>query len=78
MDKLVDPKDGKFDAGDWLLKYKGFLPVPIRNWPDPTVTIHLLNQTTMDHTQYGSAQKNPKGTRATGFKPPPRRATLSC
>ncbi len=29
MDKFLDPKDGKFDAGDWLVKQKGFLPVPI-------------------------------------------------
>jgi len=29
MDKLIDPKDGKFDAGDWLLHHRGFLPVPI-------------------------------------------------
>jgi len=29
MDKFVDPKDGKFDASDWLLNHKGFLPVPI-------------------------------------------------
>jgi hypothetical protein len=29
MEKFIDPKDGKFDASDWLLKQKGFLPVPI-------------------------------------------------
>ena len=29
MDKLIDPKDGKFDASDWLLKHSGFLPMPI-------------------------------------------------
>ena len=29
MDKFIDPSDGKFDASDWLLKHKGFLPVPI-------------------------------------------------
>ncbi len=28
MDKFIDPKDGKLDASDWLLKHKGFLPVP--------------------------------------------------
>jgi len=28
MDKFIDPKDGKFDVSDWLLKQKGFLPVP--------------------------------------------------
>ena len=27
MDKFIDPKDGKFDVSDWLLKQKGFLPV---------------------------------------------------
>ncbi len=29
MDKFIDPKDGKFDASDWLLHHRGFLPVPI-------------------------------------------------
>jgi len=29
MDKFTDPIDGKFDASDWLLKQKGFLPVPL-------------------------------------------------
>ncbi|MGV7224263.1 MAG: hypothetical protein ACQ9MH_22445 [Nitrospinales bacterium] len=29
MDKFIDPKDGKFDTSDWLLKHRGFLPVPI-------------------------------------------------
>ncbi|MFC1798823.1 glyceraldehyde-3-phosphate dehydrogenase [Thermodesulfobacteriota bacterium] len=29
MDKFIDPKDGKFDASDWFLKHKGFLPVPL-------------------------------------------------
>ena len=29
MDKFIDPKDGKFDASDWLLHRRGFLPVPI-------------------------------------------------
>ena len=28
MDKFIDPKDKKFDVSDWLLKHKGFLPVP--------------------------------------------------
>ena len=28
MDKFIDPQDGKFDVSDWLLKHKGFLPVP--------------------------------------------------
>jgi hypothetical protein len=27
MDKFIDPKDGKFDLSDWLLKQKGFLPI---------------------------------------------------
>ena len=29
MEKFIDPKDGKFDASDWLLHHRGFLPVPI-------------------------------------------------
>lgn len=29
MDKFIDPKDGEFDASDWLLHQRGFLPVPI-------------------------------------------------
>ena len=29
MDKFIDPKDEKFDASNWLLKHRGFLPVPI-------------------------------------------------
>jgi hypothetical protein len=28
MDKFIDPKDGKFDCGDWFLNHKGFLLVP--------------------------------------------------
>jgi hypothetical protein len=28
MDKFIDPKDGKIDVSDWLLKQKGFRPVP--------------------------------------------------
>jgi hypothetical protein len=28
MNKFIDPQDGKFDVSDWLLKQKGFLPVP--------------------------------------------------
>jgi len=27
MDKFIDPKDGKLDLSDWLLKQKGFLPI---------------------------------------------------
>lgn len=27
MDNFIDPKDGKFDLSDWLLKQKGFLPI---------------------------------------------------
>ena len=27
MDKVIDPKDGKLDLSDWLLKQKGFLPI---------------------------------------------------
>ena len=27
MDKIIDPKDGKLDLSDWLLKQKGFLPI---------------------------------------------------
>ena len=27
MDNFIDPKDGKFDVSDWLLKQKGFLPI---------------------------------------------------
>ncbi len=27
MEKFIDPKDGKFDLSDWLLKQKGFLPI---------------------------------------------------
>lgn len=29
FDKFIDPKDGKFDTGNWLLHHKGFLPVPV-------------------------------------------------
>jgi hypothetical protein len=29
FDQFVDPQDGKFDASNWLLNKKGFLPVPI-------------------------------------------------
>jgi hypothetical protein len=29
MDMFVDPSDGQFDAGNWLLEHKGFLPVPV-------------------------------------------------
>ena len=28
-DRFVDPRDGQFDASDWLLEHKGFLPMPI-------------------------------------------------
>jgi len=30
FDKFIDPKDGKFDTGNWLLHHKGFLPYPYR------------------------------------------------
>ena len=29
LPRFVDPADGTFDASDWLLEHKGFLPVPI-------------------------------------------------
>ena len=29
FDQFIDPHDSKFDASDWLLNKKGFLPVPI-------------------------------------------------
>ena len=29
FEQFIDPHDGKFDAGDWLLDKKGFLPIPI-------------------------------------------------
>jgi hypothetical protein len=29
FDRFIDPYDGKFDTSNWLLKHKGFLPVPI-------------------------------------------------
>ena len=29
FDQFIDPTDGKFDASDWLINAKGFLPVPI-------------------------------------------------
>lgn len=28
MDRFIDPNDGMFDSGTWLLEHKGFLPVP--------------------------------------------------
>jgi hypothetical protein len=29
FDQFIDPQDGKFDASNWLINKKGFLPVPI-------------------------------------------------
>ena len=29
FEQFIDPHDGKFDASDWLVNAKGFLPVPI-------------------------------------------------
>jgi len=29
MDQFIDPEDGMLDAGEWLMKPHGFLPVPI-------------------------------------------------
>jgi hypothetical protein len=29
LEQFTDPQDGKFDASNWLINKKGFLPVPI-------------------------------------------------